>query len=111
MFAQGISHLDAHGVVNMDLTISNVLIKDGRAKLSDFGIAAIVPVDRASDHAFCLTYDSHFNTLIHPFALAPDVLTAYHAAVDAYAKDPSQPQYIPLKHQGVHVLATCKCVR
>jgi hypothetical protein len=95
--------MERHGVVNLDLTLTNVLMCRGRARLSDFGIAVIVPTGllEESEREWCLKYDSSFTTLIHPFALAPEVLAQYYAAVDAYQTDPSHPQYINLRQQGV----------
>jgi hypothetical protein len=101
--------MERHGVVNLDLTLTNVLMCRGRARLSDFGIAVIVPtcpVD-SSEQEWCLKYDSSFTTLIHAFALAPEVLTQYYAAVAEFDADPSHPQYINLRHQGVRVLGPC----
>ncbi len=81
----------------MDLTQSNVLIHNGEPWVSDFGIAVRVPASGPT--ALQYTHSTTSKLLIHPFAVAPDVLKQYYAAVDVVERD--GPQSIDMRGQGV----------
>ena len=97
VFLQGVAQLEANGFVHMDLTHSNVLLVNGRACIGDFGISVRLSKDESG--ALLYTHDATSKLLIHPFAVAPDVLKQYYHAVDVL--DAEGPQHIDMRGQGV----------